>query len=73
MRFTLKEDPKWLATIGAFFVVTWITMLSVGALGHQLHQPELYQFGYWTVALVKIAASGIVKASYVTKWIGESK
>ena len=39
-------------TIWRLFGDAWFAMLGFGALGHQLHIPFLFKFGYWQSWLI---------------------
>lgn len=55
--YTIEKDPvDTLITLGlGLTVFPWITMLSIGALGHRLGIPFLYKFGFFNVVLVILA------------------
>lgn len=48
------------------FLASWILMLVVGGLGHQLHLSHLF-IGYWSAFLI-VWAAHLLQRSQVTRW-----
>lgn len=64
----------WGSALGAIFGDSWILMLALGGLSHQLHVPRL-ALAYWSCVLIVIVGiailpQGIRSAAYL-RWIAE--
>jgi hypothetical protein len=67
------ETPmeSFLVTLGGFFLVPYVVMLSLGALAHRHNLPQI-ALGYWDVVLVGLVLA-LVRGRKVSRFYRRTK